>query len=154
MRRRGKLSNKQWTLWTEMLISAWPISVMPLKCSGGIRVLTDSTLPSLFIVSLQSHRWVLWACDSWRLISRQPAAVQIHAWMFSSPAPPATVVLEAPLPNGCYKHISNEPMPVAAGHFTGYTQNEAQAPCATALLPAGQPSLRCSHPRSLCSLFP
>lgn len=102
-----------------------------------------------------SHRWVLWACDSWRLISRQPAAVQIHAWMFSSPAPPATVVLEAPLPNGCYKHIiSNEPRPVAAGHFTGYTQNEAQAPCATALLPAGQPSLRCSHPRSLCSLFP
>lgn len=45
MRRRGKLSNKQWTLWTEMLISAWPISVMLLKCSGGIRVLTDSSLP-------------------------------------------------------------------------------------------------------------
>lgn len=91
-----------------MLISAWPISVMPLKCSGGIRVLTDSMLPSLFTVSLQSHRWVLWACDSWRLIARRPAAVQIHAWMFSSLAPPATVVLEARLLNGCYKHIMSD----------------------------------------------
>lgn len=52
------------------------------------------------------------ACDSWRLISRQPAAVQILAWMDVIPspspafiAPPAPVVLEARLLSGCWKHI-------------------------------------------------
>lgn len=52
--------------------------------------------------------------------------------------------------------IQTEPMPGAAGHFTGYRQDQAQVPSATSLLPA---SPFCAIPtqgvsRKICSLFP
>lgn len=50
------------------------ISVVPSECSGGVRTLTERSLPSSRLASRPTD-------DSWRLSSGQPAAAQTQAWM-------------------------------------------------------------------------
>lgn len=148
---RGKLLHKQWTLWTETLITAQQISAMPLKCSPGIRVLTENMPLSFFTFGVQSHEWVLCACDSWWLISRQPAAVRILAWMSSSsPVPPAPQLSLRPAYSADAVSTSSHTEPAQdADHFTGYKQNKAQAPSPSAPSLLQRP-LPCPCPKSHC----
>lgn len=72
----------------------WDASICPsfcraLKALWGHQSIRWELPPSFFTLRLRPHRGVLGACDSWRLISRQLAAVQIYAWRSPSQAPPA-----------------------------------------------------------------